>query len=96
MYHLKFLVVDSWGKFPSGILNGNIFTPGDFNECVQARSDLNETGGLDIRGSYCALYVVPKGGASQTGNGVWPVTDHDFGKPVSLPDLLVSFPCIPP
>ena len=92
---MKLVVIDSWGKFPSGILSGHIFTPGDFDECVKARSDLNETGGLDIRGSYCAVYVIPTGDSNQTGTDAWPTIDHEFGKSVSLLDLLVSLDWIP-
>lgn len=33
------LVVDAWGKFPSGILEGNLFELGSFQECFHIERD---------------------------------------------------------
>uniref|UniRef100_T1GQK5 Nose resistant-to-fluoxetine protein N-terminal domain-containing protein n=1 Tax=Megaselia scalaris TaxID=36166 RepID=T1GQK5_MEGSC len=35
-------MVDSWGKIPSGLMRGNIFEFGNFEECVNFKRDLPE------------------------------------------------------
>lgn len=45
---------DAWGKFPSGILSGNFFSLGDYDECQQVSAP--SSAGL-IRGRYCHLSV---------------------------------------
>ena len=41
-YHwLISVVIDSWGKLPSGILSGHLAEPGDFLECIEAEGYLN-------------------------------------------------------
>lgn len=34
-----FAVVDSWGKIPSGFLEGNLFELGSFTECLNIKRD---------------------------------------------------------
>ncbi|XP_043067645.1 nose resistant to fluoxetine protein 6-like [Drosophila bipectinata] len=46
-------MLDSWGKFPSGVLTGNSYDLGNFDECLNTEL----TGA--IRGKYCFLKVVP-------------------------------------
>lgn len=37
-------MIDSFGKFPSGILQGNLFFPGSYDECL-ATTVINGSGG---------------------------------------------------
>ncbi|XP_055913297.1 nose resistant to fluoxetine protein 6-like [Eupeodes corollae] len=48
--------IDSWGKLPSGILHGNLYTVGNFDQCVQTSVTLTESSGL-VEGQYCFLRV---------------------------------------
>ena len=41
-------VVDSWGNFPSGVLNGNLFEPGSFSECFHIKRN-----GKPYETKYC-------------------------------------------
>lgn len=58
---------DSSGKLNSGILNGNINQPGDFDQClgIQQRMNQDQDAGQDqdgdsiIRGQYCLAYAQP-------------------------------------
>lgn len=34
-------VLDSWGKIPSGILNGDLYELGDFDECLDIEAPNN-------------------------------------------------------
>lgn len=61
-------VHDASGKLNSGILNGNINQPGDFDQClgIQQRMkdqdqdiDQDEDGETIIRGQYCLAYAQP-------------------------------------
>lgn len=48
-----FLVFDSWAKFPAGILEGNLYEFGNFDECIAIK---HETANRDIgviQGHYC-------------------------------------------
>jgi hypothetical protein len=47
-----YLVVDSWGKPPEGLLSGHITSMGDFDECLSVR------GGGHFRGKYCTNYLL--------------------------------------
>lgn len=53
---LLILVVDSWGKLPSGILMGNVFEIGNFDECVDFHMDLPKPIGT-IEGQYCKAFL---------------------------------------
>ena len=55
-------MIDSWGKPPSGILNGHITVPGDFEECIGAHGKISDTD--EIRGSYCLGIFIPNFGAA--------------------------------
>lgn len=43
---------DSNGHFPSGILSGTFFEPGNFDECLKITSERDQ-----IEGKYCILEV---------------------------------------
>ncbi|KAH8278497.1 hypothetical protein KR018_004097 [Drosophila ironensis] len=45
-------MIDSWGKYPSGILTGNLYDLGNFDECLNIKTDLT-------RGKYCFLSITP-------------------------------------
>ncbi|XP_023032742.1 nose resistant to fluoxetine protein 6 [Drosophila willistoni] len=62
---------DASGKLNSGILNGNINQPGDFDQCMGIRQKVrqqhrrpydhhnNDSGDTIIRGQYCLAYAQP-------------------------------------
>lgn len=45
-------VVDSWGKFPSGILSGNFYELGSFTECLNLKRN-----GERYESQYCLASV---------------------------------------
>lgn len=44
---------DSWSKLPSGILEGNLFDLGHFDECVAIKHDTTDETIGHIQGRYC-------------------------------------------
>lgn len=57
-------MIDSWGKFPEGILTGHVNAYGDFNECVEIEvSKVNRTTDMfmsasrNFEGRYCTTYM---------------------------------------
>lgn len=46
---------DAWGKVPSGMLSGNYFDLGNFDQCIGVRHYSNEVG--DIAGQHCVLMI---------------------------------------
>ncbi|XP_060661802.1 nose resistant to fluoxetine protein 6 [Drosophila nasuta] len=55
---------DASGKLNSGILNGNINQPGDFDQCLAIQQQQAATGNDDVtsdvlRGQYCLAYAQP-------------------------------------
>lgn len=52
------IVVDSWGKIPSGILEGNIHALGSFSECLHLKR--NEE---NYKSQYCLAQITAKMGA---------------------------------
>lgn len=55
MFHFSFeyLVIDAWGKLPSGILSGNFYEFGAFSQCfnIERFNELYET-------QYCLGYLI--------------------------------------
>lgn len=49
------LVVDAWGKFPSGIMNGNFFDLGSFPQCFHIKQ--NE---MLYKTQYCIGQIIFK------------------------------------
>ena len=49
------LVVDSYGKYPAGVLNGNYYGFGSFSECFHI-----ERNGVPYETQYCIAKVVTK------------------------------------
>lgn len=47
------IVFDTWAKFSSGLLQGNLHTPGHFIECVKFRHDT-------IQGQHCMVTLQSK------------------------------------
>lgn len=50
-------MIDSWGFIPSGVLTGNLYDLGNFDECVNIRAAGSQAS--TIRGKYCFLTVSP-------------------------------------
>ncbi|KAH8241178.1 hypothetical protein KR032_001437, partial [Drosophila birchii] len=63
MWALK--MIDAWGSIPSGILTGNMYDLGNYDECLNINKDISE--GITIRGKYCFLKASP--GALLGGEG---------------------------
>ena len=51
------LVLNSWGKFPNGIISGTVMNFGDYDQCIDIKEDIN---GHSMSGKYCFLKVIPK------------------------------------
>lgn len=49
---------DSWGKIPSGILRGNLYELGNYDECLNTKNILSAPY-KNITGKYCFLSVTP-------------------------------------
>lgn len=48
---------DAWGKIPSGILYGNFFDRGNFDECLEIRHDSKAQNIGIIKGQYCIASI---------------------------------------
>lgn len=48
-------MVDSWGKVPSGILEGNVYALGSFLECLNI-----ERNDKKYKSQYCLAQITPK------------------------------------
>lgn len=51
-FYLRITVVDSWGKFPSGIMSGNFFELGSFPQCFRI-----ERNGDAFKTQYCVAQL---------------------------------------
>ncbi|KAH8382323.1 hypothetical protein KR009_002919 [Drosophila setifemur] len=49
---------DSWGKYPSGMLTGNFYDLGNYDECLAVSRKISQPD-TTIRGKYCFLTVTP-------------------------------------
>lgn len=51
---------DAWGKIPSGILLGNYFSPGNYDQCLAINNDkFTSTSTIEqISGQYCLTDLV--------------------------------------
>lgn len=57
-----FIVLDSWGKIPSGLLVGNAYDLGNFDECYDINYLPKNIQSGYIQGQYCLIKVeVPFG-----------------------------------
>lgn len=50
---LVFLVIDSWGKIPSGVMVGNLNSMGHYDQCVETEFDLKEYN--IFHGQFCLM-----------------------------------------
>lgn len=57
-------VIDAWGKLPSGILTGNFFDFGSFDECFEVEINRDKSGEL-IHPQYCLGKVFSPSGGKQ-------------------------------
>lgn len=64
---LHFIVADAWGKIPTGILSGNLFELGNFDQCLDIAYQHQQSNiESDFYGKYYLSNViidVPSGGA---------------------------------
>lgn len=49
-------MIDATAKPPSGMLYGNYFLTGNFDQCINIREDKNDT---IIQGKYCTVLLTP-------------------------------------
>lgn len=49
-------MVDSWGKIPPGILNGDLYDLGDFDQCMAASHHINDISGT-FDGQFCLAQI---------------------------------------
>lgn len=45
-------MIDSWGRLPAGILQGNLKDLGNYDECIRVDQPMANTG-QSLRGKYC-------------------------------------------
>lgn len=50
-------MIDAWGSIPSGLLAGNSYDLGNFDECLNIRKEIGQE--RTIQGKYCFLSVSP-------------------------------------
>ncbi|KAH8278500.1 hypothetical protein KR018_004096 [Drosophila ironensis] len=50
-------MIDSWGSLPSGILAGNFYDLGNYDECLNINAATSQT--TAVRGKYCFLSISP-------------------------------------
>ncbi|XP_043644252.1 nose resistant to fluoxetine protein 6 [Drosophila teissieri] len=50
-------MIDAWGSIPSGLLTGNSYDLGNFDECLNIRKQIGQV--RTIQGKYCFLSVSP-------------------------------------
>lgn len=78
------IVFDSWGKFPSGILSGNLYSFGNFDQCLAIShnknalesADSSDTSDYDFNGQYCLSNLMIDGNSSILNNLTkqnWPI-----------------------
>ena len=77
-------MIDSWGKIPEGILSGHVNSFGDWDECVNARANLNLIENSKFQGQYCWTYLFPDLGQSEKGSF------KDFKKDYTASEFFVS------
>lgn len=51
--HLNIAVIDAWGKIPSGILYGNTYELGQFDECLAIEKPADNENPYILKGQYC-------------------------------------------
>lgn len=57
MFYYYCLVFDSTAKVPDGVLMGNLFEMGNYDECVEIEGIESIFG--EFRGQYCVLDIIP-------------------------------------
>lgn len=50
-------MIDAWGKIPSGILYGNTFSYGNFDQCLKIFHNSNNSNIGVVEGQYCTANV---------------------------------------
>lgn len=65
MYFL-IAVIDAWGKIPSGILSGNVYELGQFDECIAIEQVMDNQSTNTLKGQYCLAQLSIERDASTT------------------------------
>lgn len=52
-FFLSLAVIDAWGKIPSGILSGNVYELGQFDECLSTDKPIENEETTVLKGQYC-------------------------------------------
>lgn len=76
-----FQVIDSWGKIPSGLMRGNLFAVGNYEECVNFSTKLQTFGQLE--GQYCRAHIPLNS------------NDREMADTVKLMSEFISGICVP-
>jgi Nose resistant-to-fluoxetine protein, N-terminal domain len=66
-------VHDSSAKIPSGIFNGNLNQYGDFDQCLNVKSEV-------FQGKYCVAYLQPRSQNGSMKDLLKLVQSHEFFK----------------
>lgn len=53
VFPLNITVIDAWGKIPSGILYGNAYELGQFDECLTIEKPADDQDPNILKGQYC-------------------------------------------
>lgn len=48
-------MIDAWGKIPSGIMSGNSYALGNFDQCLSIEKYVTDAG--TVKGQYCLATV---------------------------------------
>lgn len=54
-FHSNKKVIDAWGKLPSGMMSGNSYALGNFDQCLSIEKSVTNAG--TIKGQYCLTTV---------------------------------------
>lgn len=59
-------MIDAWGKIPAGILLGNLYELGHFDECLSIEGPTVNEDSASLKAQYClAQFSLPMGAAPQ-------------------------------
>ncbi|XP_055913662.1 nose resistant to fluoxetine protein 6-like [Eupeodes corollae] len=88
---------DSWGKFPSGILYGNVYDIGNFDQCVRTSVKFSELPDNPVNGQFCFARVPLKNLEDQPERRIPVFSDVPItGSRASLSELELSIGiCVP-
>lgn len=62
-----FSVADSWGKIPSGMLSGNFYQYGNFDQCLVSMHE-SSINNAKFKGQYCLSQITSDGNSISNSN----------------------------